>query len=1192
MTEDLSDARLIATGIDRTAELRAIMDERILVLDGATGTMLQSKNLGPDDFGGPELEGCNEILVRRRPDVILEVHRAYLGAGADIIETDTFGGTPLVLAEYGLAAEARALNRLAAEIAVEAAREASTRAKPRFVAGSIGPTTKAISVTGGVTFTELVQTFGEQARGLLEGGVDLFFIETCQDTRNTKAALIAVSEAFADAGARRPVVVSGTIEPTGTMLGGQTADAFLASIEHADLLAVGLNCATGPDLMTDHLRTMCEQARVAMSCFPNAGLPDEDGYYPETPDSLAAALERFVDAGWLNIVGGCCGTTDAHIAAIAHMVEGRKPRGGFSGRPQRAVYTGIELVEPDEDNRPLLVGERTNVIGSKLFRELVAAGEWDEATEIARRQVKSGAQVIDVCLQSTEGDEIEAVREVYDRIGRAVKAPIMIDSTDPQAIEVALTYCQGKSIVNSVNLEDGEDRIAVVAPLLRRYGAAVIFGAIDEDPQQAQAFSRERKLEIARRGHRMLTENYGVPETDIVFDPLVFPAASGDSSYIGGAVETIEGLRLIKRAFPACPTVLGISNVSFGLPLRAREVVNSVFLYLCTKAGLDLAIVNTERIERYAAIPEEERRMVEVLLFNLPSSADRDGAFTDAPLDWREQTPEQRARIHAHHVAQVSDHFRGAKRQAVVRPEQPLDERLAGYIVDGSRSGLREDLDLKLAEGVAPLQIINGPLMTGMAEVGRLFNANELIVAEVLQSAEAMKAAVSHLEKFMDADTSASRGKVVLATVKGDVHDIGKNLVEIIFTNNGFEVVDLGIRVVPETLVQAVGEHRPDALGLSGLLVKSAHQMVVTAGDLAAAGIALPILVGGAALSKRFTEERIAPVYAGSVIYCADAMAGLDIMLRISEDGGVAAESKAAESNPEPVAPAARVRPRAATASSGQAVRTDLDPVPPPRPDRIVWSPVDDLRGVWSFINPQMLYGKHLGLRGSFARLLDAGDVKAEKLLTVIESLKDEVEGWMRVGAVWRFFEAEPDGDAIALFEPDAKSPVHTFHFGRQAKPGGLSLSDFVAPPADGVRDSIALFVVSAGYGVRARSNAAKEAGEFLESHAIQALAIETAEAAAEWLHARLRALWGFPDPLEMTMRDRFSARYRGKRFSFGYPACPDLDHQAALWRLLEPGKIGIQLTDGMMMEPEASVSAMVFHHPDARYFSVTGVNR
>ena len=885
--ESTAESPLTAAGSDRTEELRAIMAERILVLDGAMGTMLQSKDLGPEDFGGAELEGCNEILVRTRPDVILDVHRSYLAAGADLIETDTFGGTPLVLAEYGLEVEARALNRRAAELAVEAAREFSTRDKPRFVVGSIGPTTKAISVTGGITFSELVWTFGEQVRGLLEGGADILFIETCQDTRNVKAALIAAERAFADAGVRRPLVVSGTIETSGTMLGGQAADALLASIEHADLLAVGLNCATGPDLMTDHLRTIHQRSRWPVSCFPNAGLPDEDGRYSETPESLAAALERFADNGWLNIVGGCCGTTDAHTAALAKMVVGRRPRPLDIDPPRRAVFTGIDLVEPDDDTRPLLVGERTNVIGSKKFREMVAAEKWDDAVEIARLQVKGGAHIIDVCLQSTEGDEMAAIRELFDRLGRAVKAPIMIDSTDAAAVEVALTYCQGKSIVNSINLEDGEERFEAVAPLLRRYGAAVIFGVIDEDPEQAQAFTRERKLEIARRGHLLLTEKYGVPEEDIVFDPLVFPAASGDESYIGGAVETIEGLRLIKEAFPICTTVLGISNVSFGLPVRAREIVNSVFLYLCTKAGLDLAIVNSERLERYAAIPEAERRMVEALLANTPPAADEgiDPALADAPRDWREQGPEERAAIHGFHVARVTEHFRGAKREAVVRPEQPIDERLAGYIIDGSRTGLIADLDLKLGEGLAPLDIINGPLMAGMAEVGRLFNDNELIVAEVLQSAEAMKAAVSHLEQFMDAETSSSRGKVVLATVKGDVHDIGKNLVDIIFTNNGFDIIDLGIKVAPETLVQAVREHRPDAVGLSGLLVKSAHQMVVTAGDLAAAGIDVPILVGGAALSARFTEERIAPVYRGRVVYCSDAMSGLETLLRLVEEG-------------------------------------------------------------------------------------------------------------------------------------------------------------------------------------------------------------------------------------------------------------------------------------------------------------------
>jgi len=1192
MIDQQREDRFVAAGTDRTGELREIMDRRILVLDGATGTMLQAKELGPEDFGGADLEGCNEVLVRTRPDVVLDVHRAFLSAGADLIETDTFGGTPLVLAEYGLENEARALNRRAAELAVEAAKEFSSADRPRFVVGSIGPTTRAISVTAGVSFSELVWTFGEQVRGLLEGGADVLFIETCQDTRNVKAALIAVERAFSDAGVRRPVVVSGTIETSGTMLGGQAADAFVASIEHADLLAVGLNCATGPDLMTDHLRTIHERARWAISCFPNAGLPDEDGRYPETPQSLAAALERFVESGWLNIVGGCCGTTADHIAAIARMVEGRRPRPIGPGRERRAVFTGIDLVEPDDDNRPLLVGERTNVIGSKAFRELVAAGSWDDAVEIARRQVKGGAQIIDVCLQSTEGDEVAAVREFYERLGRAVKAPIMIDSTDPGAVEVALTYCQGKSIINSVNLEDGEDKIKHVAPLLRRYGASVIFGVIDEDPEQAQAFTRERKLEIARRGHSTLTGAYGIPECDIIFDPLVFPAASGDVGYIGGAVETIEGLRLIKEVFPACTTVLGISNVSFGLPVRAREIVNSVFLYLCTKAGLDLAIVNTERLERYAAIPEVERRMAEGLLFNSPPPAGEgiDPVLADASGDWRNQDPGQRAAIHAFHVARVTEHFRGAKREAVVRPEQPLDDRLAGYIIDGSRTGLVQDLDLKLAEGVAPLEIINGPLMDGMAEVGRLFNDNELIIAEVLQSAEAMKAAVSHLEQFMDADASAARGHIVLATVKGDVHDIGKNLVDIILTNNGFDVIDLGIKVTPEALVQAVREHRPDAIGLSGLLVKSAHQMVVTAEDLQAAGIQVPILVGGAALSARFTNERIAPAYGGRVLYCADAMAGLEAMLGVMQGDGAAAPDPPIDEPRE--ARTKTVKRTTAHPSEPPQVRKDLGPVPPPRPDRVVWSPVESLREVWRYLNPQMLYGKHLGLRGSFTAKLQSDDPKAAKLEEMVDSLMDEVEGWIRVGAVWRFFEAESAGQELSLFEPGSEAPVHTFVFARQPRPGGLCLADFVLPPRDGARDSVALFVVGAGEGVRERAAAAKEAGEFLASHAIQALAIETAEAAAEWLHGHLRGLWGFPDPPGMSMKDRFAARYPGKRFSFGYPACPDLGDQVPLWRLLAPEEIGVDLTEGLMMEPEASVSAIVFHHPDARYFSVKGAGR
>ncbi|HSL17503.1 MAG TPA: methionine synthase [Methylomirabilota bacterium] len=1201
---------MTSPGSDRRDELVALMRERILVLDGAMGTMLQSRDLDAADFGGPELEGCNEHLVVSRPDVVLDVHRAYLAAGAEIIETDTFGGTPVVLAEYGLAERARELNRRAAEIAVEAAREASSSTRPRFVAGSVGPTTKAISVTGGITFDELVAGFAEQAAGLLEGGVDLFAVETCQDTRNTKAALIAIGDVCRAAGVERPVIVSGTIELNGTMLGGQTAEAFVASIEHAGPLAVGLNCATGPEFMTDHLRSVHEMTAAAVSCYPNAGLPDEDGRYPETPDTLAAKLQRFADAGWLNLVGGCCGTTERHIAAIAAMVEGKRPRPLPVRRSTRVFFSGVDLVESTPENRPLLVGERTNVLGSRKFRRLVAGERWDEAAEIARAQVAGGAQIVDVCLTTTDRDELADIRAFYERLVRSVKAPLMIDATDPEAVELALTYCQGRAIVNSINLEDGEARFQAICPLLRRYGAAAVVGTIDEHPEDAQAFTRERKLEVALRSHELLTGTYGLADHDLVFDPLVFPAASGDAGYIGSAVETIEGLRLIKQALPHCRTVLGISNVSFGLPPAAREVVNSVFLYHCTKAGLDLAIVNSQGLERFASIPDDVRRDAEALLFNHPEGARSDDSddFADVkssessdlapiPLDWRRQTAEQREAINRANIARLTERFRDVKHAPRGTTEELcLDERLARFIIEGTREGLTADLDLKLAEGAAPLDIINGPLMAGMTEVGRLFNANQLIVAEVLQSAESMKAAVSHLEAHMDEADTASRGLVVLATVKGDVHDIGKNLVEILLANNGFEVVDLGIKVPPERLVAACREHRPDAVGLSGLLVKSAHQMVVTAEDLRAAGIEVPVLVGGAALSAGFTRSRIAPAYGGPVIYCADAMRGLEVMQGLTDpdrrqsliDGLGGARSDDLDDS----AQAESSRSSDPAPSRSSRVRVDLPLPSPPNLDRHVTGRVDDLRDVWSYLNPQMLYGKHLGLRGSFERLLAEADPTLGKVVEVVSELQAEAEAWMRVAEVWRFLEAEAEGNTVHLFEPGASSPVADLEFPRQPKDDGLCLADYVLPPADGRRDTVALFVVGAGEGVRERAAVERANGEYLRSHALQSLAVETAEAAAERLHCRLRELWGFPDPPELTMKERFRAAYRGKRYSPGYPACPDLDQQRIIWRLLDPDEIGVSLTDGMMMDPEASVSAFVFHHPECAYFSASGTRR
>jgi len=1172
--------------------LRELLAERILVLDGAMGTMLQQRNLSAADFGGPALEGCNENLVSTRPDVVLDIHRKYFEAGSDIVETNSFGSTPLVLAEYGLTAQALDLNRRAAVLARQAAEEYSTPTRPRFVAGSMGPTTKAITVTGGVTFEGLLDSYYVQAKGLIEGGCDLLLVETCQDTRNIKAAILAIQKLSKEIGVAVPYVVSVTIEPMGTMLAGQTVEAMWASLRHAHPLAFGMNCATGPEFMTDHIRTLSTMTGEFVSCYPNAGLPDEEGKYLETPTTLAAQLEKFVNHGWLNLVGGCCGTTEKHIRAIAQMVEGKKPRARLV-EAHRAVYSGIETIEAEESTRPLLVGERTNVIGSRLFKNLVAEEKWEEATEIARRQVKGGAHIVDVCLQSTERDEKKDIPVFYEKLIRKIKTPVMIDTTDPTAVQLALTYCQGKAIINSINLEDGEEKFEKVVPIAHDYGAAIVVGCIDEDPVQAQAFTRERKLGIARRSHELLTKKYGIAPEDIVFDPLVFPCATGDENYIGGAVETMEGIRLIKEALPDTRTILGISNVSFGLPPGAREVVNSVFLYYCTKAGLDLAIVNTEKLERFASIPELERRLAEDLLFQhppkeIPAGHPQTELLRNLPADWRQQNKAQKAAVNQFHIAAIAEHFRTAtKKEKIKKEDQPLDQRLANYIIEGTRDGLVEDLELKRGDGTAPLDIINGPLMEGMAEVGRLFNANELIVAEVLQSAEAMKAAVSHLEQFMEKADTAKRGKVILATVKGDVHDIGKNLVEIILKNNGFDVVNLGIKVPPEELIRAFQAHKPDAIGLSGLLVKSAQQMVMTANDLKDAGIGVPLLVGGAALSAKFTQQKIAPSYDGVVCYAKDAMTGLRLMNELMDPAmreRVLSEH-AISGNGVKVTTTVKLAEKP-TVKRSPKVRADL-PIPSVATlDRKVRL-VPDLRDLWSYINPFMLYGRHMGYRGNFEKHLAAREEKAVTLFNEMEEVKNEAATFMKVRAVWQFFEAEADGNALHLFAPGKKEPLLTWEFKRQKIGDQLCLSDYVLAPKNGQRDHVAVFVVTAGEGIRERAEKAKQEGYYFKSHGLQALAIESAEACAEWLHRRIREDWGFPDPPEMTMAQRFTSRYRGKRYSFGYPACPALEDQAGIWKLLRPEEIGVQLTDGLMMDPEASVSALAFHHPDCTYFSV-----
>src|SRR5712691_9697687 len=1139
---------------------RKAFESRILLMDGAMGTMIQARDLSAQDFGGAQLEGCNEHLNLTRPDVIRAIHEAYLDAGADLISPNSFGCAPYVLAEYGLAERCHEITLAGARLARAAADSRSTPERPRFVLGAMGPGTRTITVTGGVTFDQVLDAYYRQARALIEGGVDALMLETCQDTLNVKAAAIGVRRALAEAGQPLPLMVSGTIEPMGTMLSGQGVDALYASLEHLDLFSIGLNCATGPEYMTDHLRSLAEIAACLVTVYPNAGLPDERGHYEETPESLALKMRRFVEEGWVNAIGGCCGTTPEHIAALSRVIRdhggGHAPRRPAASRA--AAVSGIEALYPADDNRPVLVGERTNVIGSRKFKDLIVEDKFEEGSEVGRGQVKGGAQVLDICLANPDRDETADMDRFMEQITRKVKVPLMIDSTDAVVIERALRVCQGKAIVNSINLEDGEDRFEKVVPLLRTYGGAVVVGCIDEDKQQGMAVTRARKLAVAERSHALLTEKYGVPARDLIFDALVFPVGTGDVNYIGSAVETIEGIRAIKARFPESKTILGISNVSFGLPPAGREVLNAVFLYHCTKAGLDYAIVNTERLERYPSIPEEERRLAEDLIY------------------WLGADP----------VAAFAAHFRGRKKEAKTAVALPLDERLARYIVEGSKDGLLDDLALKLKEA-GPLAIINGPLMRGMEEVGRLFNDNQLIVAEVLQSAEAMKAAVAYLEPLMEKDESATRATLVLATVKGDVHDIGKNLVEIVLKNNGYRIVNLGIKVPPEDLIAAYHQHKPDAFGLSGLLVKSAQQMVTTAQDLRAAGIEIPLFVGGAALTRKFTATRISVEYGGPTLYAKDAMDGLDLANRLfgatTREGLIErlrAEQQRLRAGAEVVPEAAPAGPVSArSAVSGQA------PVPkPPDLDLHVLRRVP-LTHIYPYLNLQMLLGKHLGVKGSVQRLLAEGDAKTLEINGTIEELKREVveQGWLEANALYRFFEARSVGDDLILYRDERETA--RFSFPRQRGGERLCLADYVRDAASPEPDYVALFAVTCGKGVRELAERWKEEGEYLRSHAIQALAIELAEALAEMLHARLRTQWGFPDPPGLSMEDRLKARYRGIRVSFGYPACPNLADQRILFDLLEPSQIGLELTEGFMMDPEASVSALVFHHPEAKYF-------
>ena len=1153
------------------------LKNRILLLDGAMGTMIQKQNLTADDFGGEKYEGCNDYLVLTKPEIIKNIHKEYLKSGSDIIETNSFGALDIVLKDYDLEDRAFEMSKRAAELVNEAILEYRNEnpddTRHLYVAGALGPSNKSISVTGGVTFDELVHTYYTAVSGLLAGGVDLILFETIQDTRNLKAAYLGLKKAMEE-NYTVPLMLSFTIESTGTTLAGQTADAFYYAVNHMHPFSVGLNCATGPEFMTQFLKTLNDISNTYISVYPNAGLPNEDGEYEETPVTLANKLEPFFKNKYLNIVGGCCGTTPDYIKEIKEKTVNYEPRNIDKDKNFNNLSGLISLETPKD--RPIYVGERTNVIGSRIFKNLIAQEKFDEATEVARLQIKGDADVIDVCLANPDRDEVADMKAFLEKVSKFAKVPIMIDSTDINVVEKGLTYLQGKGIINSINLEDGEEKFKKMAEVIKEFGAAVVVGLIDEE---GMAVSLEKKIKVARRSYELLTKKYGIDERDIIFDTLVFPVATGDQKYIGSASATIEAIREIKKEMPNVKTILGVSNISFGLPIAGREVLNTYYMNKAYEAGLDFAIVNTEKIIPMDEISDEEKEMSENILFHTDDE----------------------------NVSKFANFYRDKKatKKKVDVSNLTAEEKVANLVVEGSKKDLTILLD-ELLKKYTPIEIINGPLMTGMDEVGRLFNKNDLIVAEVLQSAEVMKASVAHLEQFMEKDESSVKGKIIMATVKGDVHDIGKNLVGIIIGNNGYEVIDLGINTPAEKIRDAVVKEKADFLGLSGLLVKSAAEMVNTVAVLREAGISIPIFVGGAALTEKFTVNKIEPAYENNiVIYSKDAMTALSDLNKMIDEKKfeefreylqkrrdlllIKDEKELQKLKVKQTVSDIKDKDGTFDYSKIEIPKYNFEKIY--KPETLNKQIITNIKAkdVFPFINLQMLIGKHLGLKWIVGKMLEKQDPRTVKMYNEIKEIIEHGDEYFDITAIYKYFPVrrkygkEKNEFSLEILSDDLSKVIETFNFPRQKYGQYLSLNDYVNP--DGI-DYVGFFVATAGEKSRIVSNELKAKGEFYKGHLVNSIGLELAEATSEYIHQIMRKDVGIIDK-ELQTEDILKANYQGNRYSFGYPACPDLSDQKKLFKLLKPEIYGIKLTDEFMMYPEASVSAIVFSQPFCKYFNM-----
>ncbi len=1160
----------------------------VIVFDGAMGTSLQTQNLTAADFGGAEYEGCNEYLVHTKPEAVKKVHYDFLVAGADVIETDTFGCTSIVLAEYDLADQAYNLNKTAAELAKSVTAEFSTPEKPRFVAGSIGPGTK-LPTLGHIDYDTLKAAFAEQAEGLYDGGVDLFIVETCQDVLQIKAALNGIEQVFQRKGDRRPLMVSVTMELQGTMLVGTEIGAVLSILEPYPIDILGLNCATGPDRMAEHIRYLSEHSPFVVSCIPNAGLPENIGghaHYKLTPMELKMALMHFVEDLGVQVIGGCCGTRPDHIQQLAEIGTTLKPKERqFQYEPAAASIYSAQPYE--QDNSFLIVGERLNASGSKKCRDLLNAEDWDGLVALGKAQVKEGAHILDVNVDYVGRDGVRDMHELVSRLVTSVTLPLMLDSTEWEKMEAGLKVAGGKCLLNSTNYEDGEPRFLKVLELAKKYGAGVVIGTIDED---GMARTADKKFAIASRAYHQAVE-FGIAPYEIFFDALALPISTGIEEDRANGRATIEAIKRIRQELPGCHVILGVSNVSFGLNPAARVVLNSMFLHYAMEAAMDAAIVSASKILPLARIEDQQQQVCRQLIFD-ERKFDGDICVYD-PL------------------TELTTLFAGAttKRDRTEDENLPVEERLKRHIIDGERIGLDEQLR-KALETHPPLDIINVFLLDGMKVVGELFGSGQMQLPFVLQSAETMKAAVAFLEPFMEkkAGDRSAKGTVVIATVKGDVHDIGKNLVDIILSNNGYKVVNLGIKQPVDTIIDACIQHEADCIAMSGLLVKSTAFMKENLQVFNERGITVPVILGGAALTPKFVNEDCQNTYNGQVIYGKDAFSDLHFMDKLmpakSQNkwsdfkgllDGLAAEVEVPEDSHQQAVEVSETAsevenlPVPVDTRHSEVVEVDIKrPMPPFWGTKLLQGTDIDLGEVLNYLDLQALIAGQWQFRKPREQSKEDYEAfLAQKVYPVLEQWKQRVveENLLQPQIIYGYFPCQSEGNSLYIYEPDKTERIASFEFPRQKSLRRLCIADFFAPIESGVVDMFPMQAVTVGEIATEFAKSLFEAHKYTDYLYFHGLAVSVAEALAEWVHARIRRELGLGEE-PSNIRDILAQRYQGSRYSFGYPACPNIQDQYKLLDLLKTNRINLHMDESEQLYPEQSTTAIIAYHPAAKYFS------